>query len=74
MVWWWVSNSLGRQIHEGTQTYRLGNSILEILGLSLRPYVGAASPGFVLVNDSAQLHVVRMCSQFLEDVVVDFID
>ncbi|KAI4872921.1 hypothetical protein NFI96_005299 [Prochilodus magdalenae] len=76
-VIFWVGISL-----EGcTDLYRLDNGTLtairyqdEILGPVVRPYAGAVGPGFLLVHNNAQPHVVRVCRQFLESEGIDTID
>ncbi|KAI4893139.1 hypothetical protein NFI96_000152 [Prochilodus magdalenae] len=82
LVWWWVSDGLGRHYLEGrTDLYRLDHGPLtairyqdEILGPLVRPYAGAVGPGFLLVPNNARPHVARVCRQFLEDEGTDTID
>ncbi|KAJ8375922.1 hypothetical protein SKAU_G00065020 [Synaphobranchus kaupii] len=46
----------------------------EILRAIVRPYAGAVSPGFLLVQDNAWPHVARVCRQFLDEEGIDAID
>ncbi len=75
MVWGGIS------MERHTDLYRLDNGTLtairyrdKVLGAIVRPYAGAVGPGFLLVHDNAQTHVVRVCRQFLEDEGIDTIE
>lgn len=64
-VRWWVSDGLGRHFHWrphrppcASQRYRN-----EILRAIVRPYAGAAGPGFLLVQAYARPHVTRVWIQ-----------
>ncbi|KAI4901714.1 hypothetical protein NFI96_000200 [Prochilodus magdalenae] len=75
MVW------VGISLEGCTDLYRLDNDTLtairyqdEILGPVVRPYAGAVGPGFLLVHNNAQAHVMRVCRQFLENKGIGTID
>uniref|UniRef100_A0AAY5KE76 Tc1-like transposase DDE domain-containing protein n=1 Tax=Esox lucius TaxID=8010 RepID=A0AAY5KE76_ESOLU len=64
-----------------TDLHMLANSTLtavryrdEILRSIVRCYAGAVGPGFLLVQDTAQSHVARVCRQFQDDEGIDATD
>ncbi len=75
MVW-------GEMSLEGhTDLHMLANSNLtavrhwyKVFRAIIRPYAGAAGPGFLLVHDNAWPHVARVCRQFPDDKGIDAID
>uniref|UniRef100_A0A8K9XZB2 Transposase Tc1-like domain-containing protein n=1 Tax=Oncorhynchus mykiss TaxID=8022 RepID=A0A8K9XZB2_ONCMY len=46
----------------------------EILRPLVRPYAGAAGPGFLLMQDNARPHVAGVCQQFLQEEGIDAMD
>lgn len=64
-----------------THLCRLGSGTLtanryqdELLGLTVRSYIGALSPGFLLVHENSRPHVARAYRQFMEDQGINAID
>lgn len=46
----------------------------EILPVTVSLYAGTVAPGFLLVQDNAQLHVARVRTKFLDDEATDATD
>lgn len=46
----------------------------EILGLTVRFYIGPLSPGLLLVRENSWPHVARAYRQFMEDQGINAID
>ncbi len=77
--YWWSGEKCPWRVTQ--DLHMLANSNLtavrhwyKVFRAIIRPYAGAAGPGFLLVHDNAWPHVARVCRQFPDDKGIDAID
>ena len=75
MVWAGISAQGKTDLHvidKGTLTAE--RYVNEILDVHVRPYAGAIGPDFILMDDNARAHRVRITNQYLEQAAIVRLD